>query len=89
MEAEERRTEVERARERASSRQGLLVTYLIPGIGRGVRLGAESASGGAAAGDSCGVWNSGKLEIWEYGNLESKILQNIQKSRMKYVMPKM
>ena len=38
-----------------------LATYLIPGcVGRGVRLGSESSSGG-------GVWKSGNLEIWEFG----------------------
>ena len=43
------------------------VTYLIPGcVGRGVRLGSESSSGGAGAG---GVWKSGILEIWEFGDL--------------------
>ena len=42
---------------------GLLATYLIPGcVGRGVRLGSESSSGG-------GVWKSGNLEIWEFGDL--------------------
>ena len=50
------------------SQQGLLATYLIPGcVGRGVRLGSESSSGGAGAG---GVWESGNLEIWKSGNLE-------------------
>ena len=62
-----------------SSQQGLLATYLIPGcVGRGVRLGSESLSGGAG-----GVWKSGNLEfgnleigepgnleIWKSGNLE-------------------
>ena len=38
-----------------------LATYLIPGcVGRGVRLGSESSSGGAGAG---GGWKSGDLEI--------------------------
>ena len=42
--------------------------YLIPGcVGRGVRLGSESSSGGGAGG---GVWKSGNLEIWGPGNLE-------------------
>ena len=40
-----------------------LATYLIPWcIGRWVRLGSESSSGG-------GVWKSGNLEIWEFGDL--------------------
>ena len=40
-----------------------LATYVIPGcVGRGVRLGSESSSGG-------GVWKSGNLEIWEFGDL--------------------
>ena len=48
---------------RKSSQQGHLVTYLIPGcVGRGVRLGSESSSGG--------VWKSGNMEIWEPGNQE-------------------
>ena len=39
-----------------------LVTYLIPGcVGRGVRLGSESSSGG--------VWKSGNLEIWGFEDL--------------------
>ena len=43
--------------------QGLLATYLILGcVGRGVRLGSESLFGG-------GVWKSGKLEIWHFGDL--------------------
>ena len=42
-----------------------LATYLIPGcVGRGVRLGSESSS--ATGG---GVWKSGDLEIWEFGDL--------------------
>ena len=49
------------------SRQGLLATYLIPGcFGRGVRLGSESSSGAGVG----GVWKSGNLEIWEFGDLE-------------------
>ena len=41
-----------------------LAAYLIPGcIGRGVRLGSENSSGGG------GVWKSGNLEIWEFGDL--------------------
>ena len=41
-----------------------LATYLIPGcVGRGVRLGSESSSVG-------GVWKSGNLEIWDFGNFE-------------------
>ena len=44
-----------------------LAAYLIPGcVGRGVRLGSESSSGGSTD----GVWKSGNLEIWESGNLE-------------------
>ena len=44
-----------------------LATYLIPGcVGRGVRLGSESSSATAAVG---GVWKSGNLEIWEFGDL--------------------
>ena len=40
-----------------------LATYLILGcVGRGVRLGSESSSGG-------GVWKSGNLDIWEFGDL--------------------
>ena len=39
-----------------------LATYLIPGcVGRGVRLGSESSSGGG------GVWKSGNLEIQKFG----------------------
>ena len=50
------------------SHQGLLATYLIPGcVGRGVRLGSESPSGGANAG---GFWKSGNLGTWKSGNLE-------------------
>ena len=42
-----------------------LATYLIPGcVGRGVRLGSESLSGGAG-----GVWKSVNQEIWEFGDL--------------------
>ena len=42
--------------------------YLIPGcVGRGVRLGSEGSSGGATGGG--GVWKSGDLEIWEFGDL--------------------
>ena len=45
-----------------------LAMYLLPGcVGRGVRLGSKSSSGGGAGG---GVWKSGNLEIWESGNLE-------------------
>ena len=45
-----------------------LATYLIPGcVGRGVKLGSESSSGGACAG--VGVWKSGNLEIWKSGIL--------------------
>ena len=45
-----------------------LATYLIPGcVGRGVRLGSESSSGGG------GVWKSGNHEIWSemgpYGSI--------------------
>ena len=44
-----------------------LATYLIPGcVGRGVRLGSGTSSGGGASG---GVWKSGNLEIWEFGDL--------------------
>ena len=40
-----------------------LAMYLFPGcVGRGVRLGSESSSGG-------GVWKSGDLEIWGYEDL--------------------
>ena len=43
-----------------------LATYLIPGcVGREVRMGSESSSGGGAG----GVWKSGNLEIWELGDL--------------------
>ena len=43
-----------------------LATYLIPGcVGRGVRLGSESSSGGGGV----GVWKFGNLEIWEFGDL--------------------
>ena len=43
-----------------------LATYLIPGcVGRGVRLGSESSSGATGG----GVWKSGDLEIWEFGDL--------------------
>ena len=41
----------------------VLATYLIPGrVGRGVRLGSESLSGGGSAGGGV-VWKSGDLEI--------------------------
>ena len=44
-----------------------LATYLIPGcVGRGVRLGSENSSATAGGG---GVWKSGNLEIWEFGDL--------------------
>ena len=50
------------------SQQGLLAAYLIPGcVGRGVRLGSEGSSGGATGGG--GVWKSGDLEIWDFGDL--------------------
>ena len=40
-----------------------LATYLIPGcVGRGVKLGSESSSGGR-------VWKSGNLETLEFGDL--------------------
>ena len=46
-----------------------LATYLIPGcVGRGIRLGSESSSGGAGAGG--GVWKAGNMEIWEFANSE-------------------
>ena len=60
-----------------------LATHVIPGfVGRAVRLGSENSSGGAGAG--AGVWKSGNLEIWEFGdlgtwksrNFESKTYQN-------------
>ena len=42
-----------------------LATYLIPGcVGRGVRLGSESSSGGGPG----GVWKSGSFEIWGPGS---------------------
>ena len=45
-----------------------LATHLIPGcIGRGVRLGSENSSGGAAG---AGVWKSVNLETWGPGNPE-------------------
>ena len=45
-----------------------LATYLIPEcVGRGVRLGPESSSGGASG--NLGTWKSGNLEIWGPGNL--------------------
>ena len=48
-----------------------LATHLIPGcVGRGVRLGSENSSGGAA-GAGGGGWKSGNLEIWESGYLET------------------
>ena len=62
-----------------------LATYLIPGcVGRGVKLGSESSSATGAAGG--GVWKSGKLEIWDFGdlgtwksrNVESKTSQKIK-----------
>ena len=44
-----------------------LATSLIPGcVGRGVRLGSESSSGGRAG----GVWKSGNLGIWRSGEGE-------------------
>ena len=47
-----------------------LATYVIPGcVGRGVRLGSENSSGGAAGAAGGGVWKSGNLEIWEFGDL--------------------
>ena len=56
-------------------------TYLISGcVGRGVRLGSESSSGGGAgggAGAGGGVWKSGNLEIWEFGDLEAWKSRNL------------
>ena len=59
-----------------------LATYLIPGcVGRGVKLGSESSSDG--------VWKSGNVEIWEFGDLgdleiqkfaiQKKSAQNVRK----------
>ena len=57
----------------ASIAARVLATYLIPGcVGRGVRLGSESSSAGAAVGG--GVWKSGNLGILKYRNLESDII---------------
>ena len=42
-----------------------LATYLIPGcVGRGVRLGSESSSGGAGAGAGGGVWAQARAQAW-------------------------
>ena len=74
-----------------------LATYLIPGcVGRGVRLGSESSSGGAGDGAG-GVWKSGNLEIWAFGDLGTWKSRNLlstnskkQKfSKFKSVLPKM
>ena len=49
-----------------------LTTYLIPGcVGRGVRLGSESFFGG-------GVWKSGNLKIWEFGDLGTWKSRNVE-----------
>ena len=56
-----------------------LATYLIPGcVGRGVRLGSESLSGGAS-----GVWKSGNLEIWEFGDLGTWKARNLGSNKSK------
>ena len=81
-----------------------LATYLIPGcVGRGVRLGSESLSGGGADGvwksgdlefwelGDLGIWKSGNLEIWGFGNQESrgpKNKQNKQISKLESILPK-
>ena len=50
-----------------------LATYLILGcVGREVRLGLESSSGGG------GVWKSGYLEIWEFGDLGAWKSRNLE-----------
>ena len=60
------------------SQQGLLATYLIPGcVGRGVKLGSENSSGGAAAGAG-GVWKSGDLEIQQFGIQQNTKNENYQ-----------
>ena len=62
-----------------------LATYLIPRcVGRGIRLGSESSSGG-------GGWKSRNLEIWGPGNLEIWGPQHHKKkiSKSKSVLPKM
>ena len=70
----------------------LLAMYLIPGcIGRGVRLGSESSSGGAGGGAGAGVWAQARAqarEIWKSGtqksgNLRSKKIQKIQILKIK------
>ena len=64
-----------------------LATHLIPGcVGRGVRLGSESSSGGAG-----GVWKSGNLEIqkfedpgtWKCRNWGSKKSKKIESLKIK------
>ena len=81
----------------------LLPTYLIPAcVGRGVKLGSESSSGGGAGGAAGSVWKSGNLEIWEPGNLgiwrslnleiqnfEIKKTQKRKLSKSESVLPKM
>ena len=57
-----------------------LATYLIPVcVGRGVRLGSENSSGAAAA----GVWKSGNLEIWEFGDLRTSKSRNVGSKKYK------
>ena len=55
-----------------------LATYLIPGcVGRGVKLGSETSSGaGGPAGG--GVWKSGNLEFWEFGDLGTWKSENLE-----------
>ena len=56
-----------------------LATYLIPGyVGRGVKLGSESSSGGAAGAGAGAGWKSGNLESWEFGDLGAGKSRNLE-----------
>ena len=63
-----------------------LATYLISGcVGRGVRLGSQSSSGGAGGvwkSENLGTWKSRNLEIWGPGHPEIWGLKN-QKKKFK------
>ena len=72
-----------------------LATYLIPGcVGRGVKLGSESSSGGAGAGGGAGnlsvdleIWEFGDLGTWKSRNVGSKKSRKSKFSKSKSVLP--